>query len=184
MKSLTKWIFATVAAVLMVGSAQAIDAIAAGTVKSIDADKKTFVLTDSANKDHMFKLGENLLVNRAGEESKGGLKVGDAINVCYEDNNTPWVSHYILVQQGDFKGCELVRGKVKGYDADKKELSFVNDAKEVSSYPMGEAKVRQNREDAKIENIAIGEGALLIVHSANGKSKLMSIMADRARSQK
>lgn len=184
MKYLTKWIFATLAAALMVGGAAAADTIASGKVKSIDADAKTFVLTDSENKDHSFRIGDKLVVNRAGEESKGGLKAGDAINVCYEDRNTPWVSHYILVQEGDSKGCELVRGKVKGYDAEKKELTFTSDAKVSTTYPMGEAKVSFNRADAKIENVKIGDAALLIVHTADGKSTLKNIMVDREQSAK
>ena len=184
MKSLTKWIFAAVAATLLAGGAAAADTIAAGKVKSIDADKKTFVLTDSENKDHMFKIGDKLVVNRAGEVSKGGMKAGDAVNVCYDDRNTPWVSHYVLVQEGDAKGCELIRGKVTGYDAEKKELAFTSDAKVSATYPMGEAKVSFHGEESKIEGVKIGDAALLIVHTADGKSSLKSIMVDRAHSEK
>ncbi len=184
MKSLTKWIFATVAAALMAGGAAAADTVAAGTVKSIDADKKTFVLTDTANKDHMFKVGDKLVVNRAGEESKSGLKAGDAVNVCYEDRSTPWVSHYVLVQEGEGKGCTLIRGKVKGYDAEKKEVTFTSDAKEDGTYALGEAKVRFKGEEAKIGDVKIGDAALLIVHTADGKSTVKSIMVDRAHSEK
>ena len=184
MTSLTKWIFAAVAAALVAGGAAAADTVAAGTVKSIDADKKTFVLTDSANKDHMFKIGDKLVVNRAGEVSKGGMKAGDAVNVCYEDRKTPWVSHYVLVQEGDTKSCELIRGKVQGYDAEKKELSFTSDAKVAATYPMGEAKVSFHGEEAKIGSVKIGDAALLIVHTAEGKSTLKCIMIDRAHSEK
>ncbi len=184
MKSLTKWIFATVAMSLMVSGAAAVDKVAAGLIKSVDAEKKTFVLTDSAKKDHSFRIGENLVVNRKGVESKGGLKAGDAVNVCYEDNDTPWVSHYILIQKNDTQGYELIRGKVKGYDADKKELTFLNDDKATSTYPMGEAKVSLHREEGKIEDVMIGDGALLIVQKVDGKSTLIKIMVDRDRTQK
>lgn len=184
MKSFTKWIFTMVATALMVDGASAAATVAAGSVKSIDANKKTFVLTDSAKKDYTFKIGDDLIVNRAGEESKGGLKAGDAINVCYEDRRTPWVSRYILVQEGDSKGCELIRGKVKGYDAEKKVLSFTSDDRVDTTYPMGEPKVSLHGVKGKIEDITIGDAVLLIVHTADGRSTLQSIMVDRAHPEK
>lgn len=184
MKSLTKWILIAVAAALTAGGAAAADTIAAGTVKSIDSDKKTFVLTDTANKEHMFKIGDKFVVNRAGDVSKGGLKAGDAVNVCYEDSDTPWVSHYVLVQEGDSKGSMLIRGKVKGYDAEKKELTFTSDAKENGTYALGEAKVSFKGEDAKIGNVKIGDAAMLIVQTTDGKLTVKCIMVDRAQSEK
>jgi hypothetical protein len=181
MMCLTKWLSATLAIVLMTGAAAAADTIASGTVKSINADNKTFVVTDAANKDSTFTLGDNLLVNRAGKESKSDLKSGDAINICYDKGLLTWTAHYILVQDGTTKTSELVRGNVKGYDAAKKELTFTNEVQKSSIYAMGKAPVRINMETSNIDNVKIGDHALLIVDNVAGKSTLQSVMVDRTK---
>ena len=177
----TKWVSATLAFALMASTATAADTVASGKVKSINADNKTFVLTDSADKDHTFKLGDNLVVNRAGKESKSDLKAGDTINVCYDPGVFTWTAHYILVQEGASKDCELIRGNVKSFDAEKKELTFTNEVKKDSIYSMGKAQVRLNMEDAKMESIKIGDHALLIVEMIKGTPTLRSVMVDRAK---
>ncbi len=179
MMRLTKWFTATMAIALLASTAAAADTVASGKVKSIDADNKTFVLTDSADKDHTFKLGDKLVVNRAGQESKSDLRTGDAINVCYNKGTFTWTAHYILVQEGTAKNSALIRGSVKGYDADKKELTFTNEANKDSTYSMGKASVRFNMEDMKIENVKIGDHALLIVDTIEGTPTLRSVMVDR-----
>jgi Cu/Ag efflux protein CusF len=181
MMRLKNWLSATLAIALMASTAAAADTVTSGKIKSIDADAKTFVLTDTANKDHNFKLGDNLVVNRAGKESKSDLKAGDVINVCYDPGVFTWTAHYILVQEGTSKDSSLVRGNVKGYDADKKELNFTNEVKKDATYTMGKAQVRLNMEDAKIESIKIGDHALIIVDMVNGTPTLRSVMVDRAK---
>ena len=126
MKSFSKWFSAMAAVVLLAGPAVAADAIAAGKVKAINADKKEFVLTDSAGKDWTIKLGDNVVINRGGKESKSDLNAGDTVNVCYDKGLLTWTAHYILVQEGDTKNCELVHGTVKSYDADKKQVTFTD----------------------------------------------------------
>ena len=180
MMSLTKWLSATLAIAVLASTAAA-DTVASGKVKSINADNKTVVVTDSAGKDATFKLGDNLVVNREGKESKSDLKAGDAINVCYDKGVFTWTAHYILVQEGTFKNSELIRGNVKGYDADKKELTFTNEAKKDSTYSLGKALVRLNMEDTTMDNVKIGDHALLIVDVVEGKSTLQSVMIDRAK---
>jgi Cu/Ag efflux protein CusF len=180
MKFLTKWLSATMAIALLAGTVAAADTVASGKVKSINADNKTFVLTDSAGKDFTFTLGDNVVVNRAGKEGNNGLKTGDAINTCYDKGVTTWTAHYILVQDGGSRNSELVRGTVKGYDADKKELTITNENKKESTYSMGNAPVRRNMEDCKIEAVRIGEHVLLIVDTVDGKPTLQSVMVDRA----
>ena len=76
-----KWLAATFAVLMFVGVAAAADTVSGGKVKSINADNKTFVLTDSTGKDFTFALADNAVINRAGTEGKGGLKAGDAINI-------------------------------------------------------------------------------------------------------
>jgi Cu/Ag efflux protein CusF len=181
MMCLTKGFSATLAIALLASTAAAADTVASGKVKSINADNKTFVLTDAANADFTFKLGDHLVVNRAGKESKSNLKSGDAISICYDKGAFTWTAHYILVQEGTAKNCELIRGNVKGYDADRKELTFTNEVKKDSTYSMGKAMVRLNMADAQIENVRIGDHALLIVDTVDGKSTLHSVMVDRAK---
>ncbi len=179
MMCLSKWISATVAIVLLTGTVAAADTVAGGKVKSINADNKTFVLTDRADKDHTFKLDDNFVVNRAGKEGKSDLEVGDAINICYDKSPSTWTAHYILVQEGKSKNCELIRGTVKSYDADKKELTFTNESRKSSTYSMGNAMVRLNMEDIKIENVKIGGPVLIIVDTVEAKPILRSVMVDR-----
>jgi Cu/Ag efflux protein CusF len=181
MMFLTKWLSATSAIALLASTAVAADTVASGKVKSINADNKTFILTDAADKDFTFKLGDSMVVNRAGKETKSDLKAGDAINVCYDKGLLNWTAHYILVREGTAKNSELIRGNVKGYDAGKKELTFTDEVKKDSTYSMGKAMVRFNMEDAKIESIKIGDHALLIVDTVGGKSTLQSVMVDRAK---
>lgn len=179
--SLTKWTSAALAIALMAGTAAAADAVFSGKVKSINADNKTFILTDSADKDHTFHLANKLVVNRDGKESKSDLKTGDAVNVCYDKGILEWTANYILVQDGPSKTSTLIYGNVKGYDAGKKELTFTNASKTDSTYAMGKATVRFNMEDANIDNVKIGDHALLIVNTAEGKATLQSVMVARAK---
>src|SRR5687768_7033818 len=110
MMCFTKWLSATLAIALVAGTALAADTVAGGTVKSINPGNKTLVLTDSNNKDSTFKLGDKLVVNRAGKESTSDLKAGDAINICYDKGVFTSTANYILVQEGTYKSSELVRG--------------------------------------------------------------------------
>ena len=181
MMCLKNWLSATLAIALMASTAVAADTVAAGKIKSINADNKTFVLTDSADKDFTFKLGDNVVVNRAGKESKSDLKAGDAINVCYDKGVLTWTAHYILVQEGKTKNWELIHGVVKSYDADKKELAFTDSVKKNSTFSMGDASVRINMIDSKIGDIKTGDQALLLVDTVEAKSTLRSVMVERAK---
>ncbi len=182
MMCFSKWLSATLVIALSAGTVAAADSVAGGKVKSIDADNKTFVLTDSADKDHTFKLGDSFVVNRAGKESKSALEAGDAIHVSYDKGPATWTAQYILVQDGKFKNCELIRGTVKGYDADKKELTFTNESGKNWTYAMGNAMVRLNMEDTKIETVKIGDQLLILVDTVEAKPILRSVMVNRLRS--
>ena len=177
----TKLLGAAVAIVLTANTSMAAYAVAAGKIKSVDAGDKSFVLTDSAEKDFTFKIGDNLVVNRAGKEGKSDLKTGDSINVCYEKGTLTWTAHYILIQEGVTKNCDLIRGTVKGYDAEKKEFAFTNENKKDTTYVVGDVTVKVNMEESKLENVKIGDQALLIVDGADGKSILRSVMVNRAK---
>lgn len=179
MKSFSKWGSAVVAVVFLAAPAVAADAIAAGKIKSVNADKKELVLTDSAGKDFTFKLADNVMVNRGGKESKSDLNAGDAVNICYDKGVLTWTAHYILVQEGDSKNCALVHGTFKGYDADKKQFSFTDENGKDGTFAMNGAKVRLNREDSKVEDIKIGDRTLAIVETTGDKTSLKCLMVER-----
>lgn len=181
MNRLTKWLSTTLAIALLASSAAAADTVAGGKIKSINADNKTFVLTDSANKEFTFKLGDSLVVNRAGKESNSDLKVGDAVSVCYDPGLVTWTSHYILVHEGATKNSTLSHGTFKSYDADKKQLAFTDSAKNDTMYDMGDAMVRVNMKKSTVQDLRIGDQALLISNTLEGKSTLASVMIQRAK---
>jgi Cu/Ag efflux protein CusF len=181
MFSMMKWLSAPLAVVVMTNMVMAADTVAAGTVKSISAENKTFILTDSVSKDHTFKIGENLIVNRGGKEGKSDLKAGDVIHVSYDKGFITWTSNYILVREGATKNHGLVRGIIKGYDVESKKLLFSNESQAESSYPVGDATVRLNLEDCKISDVKIGDHALIIVDNVEGTSTLKCVMAERAK---
>jgi hypothetical protein len=179
MKSYAKWLGAVVAVVLLAGTSAAADAIAAGKVKTINANKKEVVVTDDAGKDLKFKLGANVVINRGGKESKSDLNVGDAVNVLYDKGVLTWTARYFLVQEGDTKNCELMHGTFKGYDVGKKHVSFTDAAGKDVTFPMGDARVRLNMKDSKVEDVKIGDHTLAIVEKVGDKVTLKAVMIER-----
>lgn len=179
MKSFSKLSCAVAAFALLAGVVAAADTVSFGKVKSVNADNKSFVMTDAADKDFTFKVGDALIINRGGKESKSDLKAGDPISVCYDSGVFSWTAHYILVQDGAAKNSKLVRGNVKSYDADTKQLAVTVDNAKTMMYPIGNAAVRLNMKDSKIDDVRIGDHALLIVDMAGDKSTLRSVMVDR-----
>jgi Cu/Ag efflux protein CusF len=179
MKSFSKWLSALAAFVLLAGTAMAADAIVYGKVKTVNADKKELVLSDSTGKDWTFSLSDNLVINRDGKESKSDLKAGEAVNMVFDKGVVTWTARYILVTEGDSKNFELMRGTVKRYDADKKQLSFTDEHDKEWTFAMGDAKVRLNKEDSKVEGLKIGDNAIVIVEKKGDNATLKSLMAER-----
>jgi len=178
MKSLSKWLSAAAAIVLLAGTSSAADAIYAGKVKSINADKKQVVLT-ADGKDTTFMLADGVVVNRGGKESQSDLKVDDSVNVLYDKGLLSSTVRYILVKEGDYKNSELERGTFKGYNADKKDLTFTDEYGHDQSFPAADAKVRLNKEDSKVEDLKIGDVTLAIVEKVGDKATLKALMVDR-----
>jgi Cu/Ag efflux protein CusF len=179
MKRISPWLCAMGAFVVLAGPAMAADAIAAGKIKAVNAEKKDIVLTDSDGKDWTIKLGDNVVINRGGKESQSDLNAGDPVNVCYDKGLLTWTAHYILVQEGNTKDCELVHGTVKNYDVDKKQVTFTDHRDKNWTFPMGDAKVRLNREDSKIQDLKIGDSALAIVEKTGDSTTLKCLMVER-----
>jgi hypothetical protein len=170
MKIFSKWFGAVAALVLLAGPAMATDAIFAGKVKSIDVEKKTCVITDPAGKDQAFALDDKvLLINRAGKESKDGLKAGDAVQVCYDAGAATWSCHYIVVQEGDSKNWTLTRCTFKSYDAATKQLTVTDgaDSKDIT-FALGDARVGFNGRPGNMDTMKVGEEAIAIVDRTPG----------------
>jgi hypothetical protein len=181
MMCLTKWLSATLAIALLASTAAAADAVAGGKIKSINADNKTFILTDAADKEHTFKLGDHMVINRAGKESKSDLKVGDAVSVCHDAGVFSWTAHYVLIHEGTTKNSTLSHGTFKSYDTDKKQLAFTDSLKKDTMYSVGTAMVRVNMKASTAQNLRIGEHALIISNTIEGKSTLTNVMVQRAK---
>jgi len=179
MMRLTSSIGALAATVLLVNAAAAADVVAAGTVKSINSEKKEFVLTDRANKDWTFKLGPKVVINRGGKETNSDLKAGDPINVAYDKGVVTWTAEYVLVQEGDLKNCILMSGTVKSYDGEKKELAFTGTDGATTLFGMADCHVRLNGDKAKASEVKIGDHALAIVDTDGGKNAIKDLMVMR-----
>lgn len=179
MRSISKWITSVVAVALMAGTAAAADTLIAGKIKSVDADKKEFVLTDGAGKDNTFTLGENVVINRGGKESPTGLKVDDLVSICYDKGRVAWSAHYILVKEGDTKDYQLMRGSFKSYDADKKSFTYTDVDGKDWTVAMNRANVRLNMKASKIEDIKSGDTTLAIVEVIGDNQALKDLLVSR-----
>jgi hypothetical protein len=168
-----------VATALFAGATMAAEAVSTGKVKSINADKKEFVLTDSANKDFTVKLGDAVVINRGGKETSSDLKAGDAVSVVYDKGVLTWTAEYILVQEGTNKNCDLVHGTIKSYDPSKKQLAFDGHGGKEWTFSMGDAKVRLNMQESKVDDVRIGDNAIAIVETNGDKATLKSLMVVR-----
>jgi hypothetical protein len=179
MQSFSKWVGALAAILLVSGASVAADAITFGKIKTVNADKKEVILTDAAGKDFTFKLGDNVVINHGGKEGKTDLKEGEAVNILYDKGLVTWTANYILIQDGDYKACELMQGTVKSYDADKKQLAFTDEHAKEWTFATADAKVRLNKEDSKIADVKIGDKTVVIVDKVGDKTILKCVMVDR-----
>jgi hypothetical protein len=179
MKSLLNYVSALVAMIMLAGSAAAANAVAHGKVKSVNAGKKTFVVTDVADKDATFHFADNIVINRNDKESKSDLNVGDNVFLCYDKGLLTSTAHYIVILEGDNKNCELVLGSIKSYDGAKKQLIFTDGQNKDWTFVTGDAKVRLNRVDSRADDLKIGEHALAVVDRTGNATILKNLMVDR-----
>jgi hypothetical protein len=188
MKPFSMWASAPIAIVLLAGLARG-DAnnVSGGTVKSVNTEKKEFVLTDPAGKDATIKFGDQLIIIRDSKDTPGDtarkpggeLKVGDIVDVCYAKDVSTWTAHYILVKGGDTKNCDLVYGTVKGYDVEKKQLSFTEERGKDWLVHAGDALVLLNNKDSKIQDLKSGDSMTAIVEKSGEKTSLRRLFAER-----
>jgi hypothetical protein len=179
MMCFSKWLSGLVAVVVLAGTAAAANDLIAGKVKSVNAEKKEFVLTDGANKDHTFQFGDEVVINRGGKEGPSDLKADDAVSICYHKGTLTWTAHYILVKEGDTKDYQLMQGSFKNYDADKKIFTYTDMDGKDWTYPMNSAKVRLNMRASKIEDLKIGDSTLAVVEEVGSARTLKDLIATR-----
>ena len=179
MNSFSKCASAMVAIVLLAGMTLAADTISSGKVKAVHSDKKEFVLAAAGGKDRTIKLGNNVVINRDGKETKGELNENDTVNVWYDKGTFTSTAHYILVQEGNSKNWKLMQGTFKGYDPGKKLLSFTDVGGTDLTFGWGDGKVRLNKKLAKVENIKIGDKMLIIVETNRDTMTLKAVMVER-----
>jgi predicted lipoprotein with Yx(FWY)xxD motif len=179
MKSFLKCASAMAAIVLLTGMASAADAISAGKVKAVHSEKKEFVLTDAGGKDRTIKLGDNVVINHGGKESKSDLNVGDMVAVCHDNGTLSWTAHYILVKKDASKNWKLVQGTFKGYDTDQKRLAFTDHAGKDLAFAWGDGKVRLNRKYTSVDHIKIGDKGLFILDKSGDATTLKAVILKR-----
>ncbi len=86
MNRVPKWFVLVLVLVFLLGLAAPVLAEEVkGKIKSVDADKNQFVLTDKDAKDLTFKMDDNAKIRLNDKDSKlNDLKEGDEITVTYE----------------------------------------------------------------------------------------------------
>lgn len=168
-----------VALLLLARTATAADELAAGKIKSMDADSKKFVVTDSAGKDSTFTFADKYMVNRGGNESKGELNVGDAVLIHFDKGLVNWSAKYILVQEGESMNWAMNHGNFKGYDSTTKHLTFTNPEGGEVKVALGNAAVQLNFEKADVSELKIGDHVLVINDGQGKPDSLKFLIAER-----
>jgi Cu/Ag efflux protein CusF len=86
MNRVPKWFLLVLVMLFLLGLAGPVMAEEAkGKIKSVDADKSQFVLTDKDGKDWTFKMDDNAKIRLNDKDSKvNDLKEGDEVTVTFE----------------------------------------------------------------------------------------------------
>jgi len=169
---LPKWLPVVLCFALLVGlttRACGAEATARGKIKSIEAEKKQFVLTDLNGKDWTFTLADNAVIRSADKEGKfNDLKQGDDVSIVYDKGIAQFTANYILSHQGDSKGLEVGCGSLKQFDADKKQLVLTDpNGKDWTFQVSDDAKIRLSDKEAKPTDLKLGD-KLTVVYTKQG----------------
>jgi hypothetical protein len=179
MMNFSKLVIALAASVLVAGTTSAANVLSTGTIKSVNTDKREFVMTDGSGKDATFKLGANAVINRGGKEGPDDLRADDLVSVSYAKGDLKASVHYVLVKEGDTKECKLMHGTFKNYNVDRKEFTNTEMGGKERTYSLGAASVRLNMNDSRIEDIKFGDDTLVIVKPIGDKMSLSALMVSR-----
>jgi Cu/Ag efflux protein CusF len=149
-------------------------------VKSVNAEKKTFMITDEKGKDWTFMLAETCVINDGEKGSLANLKAGDEVTILYDAGLTANTAHYVFVHNDKNKDRDLARGAVKSWDGDKKELTITElNGKDRTFNIGGDAKVQLSGKEAKITDLKLGDKVTMVFEGKGGKSTVLDVIADR-----
>ena len=97
MNRVPKWFVLVLVLVFLLGLAAPVLAEEVkGKIKSVDADKNQFVLTDKDAKDLTFKMDDNAKIRLNDKDSKlNDLKNGDEVEIKYEKQGDKFVAQDI-----------------------------------------------------------------------------------------
>jgi Cu/Ag efflux protein CusF len=181
---LPKWLPVVLCFAFLVGltaRACGAEATARGKIKSIEAEKKQFILTDLNGKDWTFTVGDNALVRSADKEAKfTDLKAGDDVSIVYDKGVTQFTANYILNHQGDTKGLEVGYGSLKHFDADKKQLVLTDPNGKDWTFLMEDgAKIKVSDKEAKPADLKLGDKLTVVYEKKGNDLAVQDILANR-----
>jgi len=181
MRTISTGASALLAIFLLAGAATAADAVAFGKIKSVNAEKKQFVLTDEGGKDYTFTLADHTFINPPGEAGKfSDLKEGEHVSLVYDKGVITWTAGYILVHTGDYKKAALAHGAVKSWDATKGMLMVTGDDKKDYTFEVGAtAKVELAGKPAKMADLKTGDKVTAVYEREGNKWELKDLFAQR-----
>jgi Cu/Ag efflux protein CusF len=181
---LPKWLPVVLCFAFLVGltaRACGAEATARGKVKSIEADKKQFILTDLNGKDWTFTVADNTIIRTADKETKlADLKPGDDVSIVYDKGVTQFTANYILNHQGDTKGLEVGFGALKLFDPDKKQLVLTDpNGKDWTFRMADDAKVRLSDKEAKPADLKLGDKLTVVFEKKGNDLTVQDVHAMR-----
>jgi hypothetical protein len=93
-----KWLLMVLALALLVAlSSPVLADESKGKIKSVNGDKKEFVMTDNNGKDWTFQLAEDGKIRLADQDGKlSDLKEGDEITVTYEKKDDKLIASKVV----------------------------------------------------------------------------------------
>jgi Cu/Ag efflux protein CusF len=181
---LPKWLPVVLCFALLVGltaRAYGAEATARGKIKTIEAEKKQFVLTDLNGKDWTFTLADNAVVRSADKDTKfTDLKAGDEVSIVYDKGITQFTAQYILDHKGDNKGLEVGFGSLKLFDADKKQLVLTDPNGKDWTFQMADgAKIRLADKEAKPADLKLGDKMTVVFEKKGNELTIQDVHANR-----
>jgi Cu/Ag efflux protein CusF len=181
---LPKWLPVVLCFALLIGfttRAWGAEATARGKIKSIEAEKKQFVLTDLNGKDWTFTLADDTVIRSGDKDAKfTDVKAGDDVSIVYDKGVTQFTAKYILDHQGDTKGLEVGFGSLKTFDADKKQLVLTDPNGKDWTFKMADdAKVRLADKEAKPNDLKLGDKMTVVYTKQGNDLTVQDVHANR-----
>jgi hypothetical protein len=182
MNRTSKWVVAALAlavAAAVTAPARAEERVYRDKVKSVNAEKKTFVMADEKGKDFTYKLADDCIINR-GEKGVADLKEKDDVTILYDAGLTGSTVKYVLVHTDKNKDKDLARGALKTYDDGKKELTVTEGNGKDRVFKAGDdVKVQLTGKEAKLADLKLGDKLTIVFEGKDTKTTADEIVAER-----